>query len=301
MSNIFNGTEPLDYDSLCSYTRQFKRQYKFFQSFTLGKSVLGRNITVFLLGSGRPAVIYCGAHHATEYITAMLLLKFTEDICAHYDSGEQLLGFDLRKILQTQSVYIIPMLNPDGVEIHLNGAAAAGQLRDTIKKISGGDLSNWQANARGVDLNHNYNAGWDILRQMEIKSGITGPAPRQFGGYRAESEPETHALCNLCRRIPFGRAYALHSQGEIIYWDYGDRTPKNAREIGSILASSSGYQLDEPEGMASHGGFKDWFINVFARPGFTIEFGMGKNPLQISDFRPIYEKTLEMMLLSLII
>lgn len=91
---------------------------------------------------------------------------------------------------------------------------------------------------------------------------------------------------------------ALHSQGEEIYWRYGDRTPVRARTMADILGASSGYRVADPEGMASHGGFKDWFISAFGRPGFTIEFGFGENPLPLEDFEPIYRKTREMLLLA---
>ena len=133
---------------------------------------------------------------------------------------------------------------------------------------------------------------------MERENGIDGPSPRQFGGACAESEPETRALTALCRRAQFRHVLALHSQGEEIYWQYGERTPDTARMMANILAASSGYAVAEPTGLASHGGFKDWFIEEMGRPGFTIEMGRGKNPLPLDEFEPIYEKAREMLLLA---
>ena len=71
--------------------------------------------------------------------------------------------------------------------------------------------------------------------------------------------------------------------------------------MAQILASSSGYALSEPEGIASHGGLKDYFIQKYRRPGFTIEVGRGKNPLPPSDAPAIYEKIREMMTLAMIL
>jgi g-D-glutamyl-meso-diaminopimelate peptidase len=124
---------------------------------------------------------------------------------------------------------------------------------------------------------------------------------RQYGGGRPESEPETQALCNLCRRMFFSRAVAFHSQGEEIYWKYGPRTPRCSYELAKKLAASCGYTVAQPEGMAAHGGFKDWFICVFARPGFTVEVGRGVNPLPLTEFEGICDKLFRMLVLGLFI
>ena len=68
-----------------------------------------------------------------------------------------------------------------------------------------------------------------------------------------------------------------------------------------MLAASCGYSLEEPAGLASHGGFKDWFIDTFARPGFTIEIGRGENPLPVEELEPIYARLLEMMLIAVLL
>ena len=71
--------------------------------------------------------------------------------------------------------------------------------------------------------------------------------------------------------------------------------------IAKILAAASGYRLVDNTGLASHGGFKDWFIEYFNKPAYTIEIGKGKNPLPISDFDGIFEKTLPMFAVSTVI
>lgn len=99
-----------------------------------------------------------------------------------------------------------------------------------------------------------------------------------------ESEPETAALTGLCRQAGFRHVLALHTQGEEIYWRYGDNTPSRSRVMAEIMGATSGYAVADPEGLASHGGFKDWFIQEMGRPGFTLEMGKGENPLPLSDF-----------------
>ncbi len=276
------------------------RRYPFLSRFEVGKSVLGRSIWGLKAGAGDEAVLYAGAFHAQEWLTSLVLLRFAERLCQALDSGGQLAGIDCRRALLGRGVVIVPCVNPDGVEIALTGAQAAGDLTDEVLRISGGDLSTWNANARGVDINHNFDAGWHILRQLEQSRGIDGPSPRRFGGWSPASEPETQALTALCGRMNFRSVLALHSQGEEIYWKYGDRTPPGAELMARVLAMSSGYELKTPSSIASHGGFKDWFIEKHGRPGFTVEMGKGKNPLPLDDLEPICERLEEMFMLGVV-
>jgi len=152
------------------------------------------------------------------------------------------------------------------------------------------DFSQWQANARGVDLNHNYNAGFDILKELEAEAGITEPCPTRYGGEYPESEPEVSSLASFIRAEgDISVLAALHTQGEVIYWRYKDIIPPKTKMLANLIAKATGYKLEYPdEEIASYGGCKDWFISTFNRPGFTIECGRGKNPLPISDFVGIY-------------
>ena len=90
------------------------------------------------------------------------------------------------------------------------------------------------------------------------------------------------------------------SQGEEIYYRYGENTPARSPLIAQALSLSSGYTLADPAGTASHGGLKDWFIEAFGRPGFTIEIGRGKNPLPITELEPIYARLIEMLLAAML-
>ena len=261
--------------------------------------MLERPLTLFLLGDGPCETLYVGGVHAMEYITSMLLLRFIGRLCESAADGALLAGLDTAKWLRGHAACILPMLNPDGVALHLHGAATAGVAARTVTRIAQNDFSRWQANARGVDLNHNFNAGFAQLRRQEIARGIRGPAPGRFGGFAPESEPETRALCALCRRIPFAKTIAFHSQGEELYWKYGARTPKHAGQLAERLACAAGYTVCEPAGLAAHGGFKDWFIQTFGRPGFTVEVGKGCNPLPVAQFDGIYARLEPMLALGL--
>jgi g-D-glutamyl-meso-diaminopimelate peptidase len=89
---------------------------------------------------------------------------------------------------------------------------------------------------------------------------------------------------------------AYHSQGEVIYWDFMGLEPPEARPIGEALAADAGYTLEQATGITSYGGFKDWFIQDYRRPGYTVEVGRGRNPLPISQFDKIYSDNLPLLL-----
>jgi len=252
------------------------------QVFTIGKSILGTPIPCIKLGQKDECTLFVGAHHGMEHITAGILLNFAENATNSPMSEDH------------DSIYIVPMINPDGCEFAINGIGAAPHLKNELLRMNGGsDFSHWQANARGVDLNHNYDAGFDVYKEIEKELGIPSGTPTRYSGVHPESEPETKALCDLTRALSrrLKAVVALHTQGEEIYYDYGGKIPAGARELAEKLSSLSGYALSSPDKIASYGGYKDWVIDKLGIPAFTIECGKGKNPLPQSDFGGIMKKT----------
>jgi g-D-glutamyl-meso-diaminopimelate peptidase len=76
------------------------------------------------------------------------------------------------------------MLNPDGVDLQIKGIEAGGILSERLLKMNGReDFSHWQANARGVDLNHNYDAGFHEYKKLEKENDICAGATRYSGEY----------------------------------------------------------------------------------------------------------------------
>lgn len=278
--------------------RTLGHEYPFLRVIPVGGSVLGREIPAIVLEKGEQTVVMAAAFHGQEWITSLVLLQLCGDICAAMAAGQRLAGLDIRRAAAGRRLVLVPQVNPDGVEIALHGAASAGRFAPAVARLGGNRPGLWQANARGVDINHNFPAGWKALHKMEKEKGIAGPSPRQWGGPCPVSEPETDALICLCRKLCPRHVVALHTQGEEIYWKYGPRTPPQAHLMAQVMADASGYKAASPSGLASHGGFKDWFIEETGRPGFTLEMGRGKNPLPLSDFEALYEKAQEMLLLA---
>ena len=287
----------LDYSTSLKIFEELSAEFSFLKPSVVGRTALGRGIFSLTLGSEKNSVILAGGFHGSEWLTSLALYMFTERLCRSIADGNLLCSVDLERAFTQLGVTVIPCVNPDGVEIATRGTEGAKGLKDYVASIECEDYSRWNANALGVDINHNFNAGWEKLRQMELEAGISGPAPRRYGGEYAESEAETRALTRLCRLKRFRSCLALHSQGEELFWQYGERTPKSSEMMAKILADSCGYRLVNNEGLFSHGGFKDWFIEEFGLPGFTMEMGKGENPLPVESLYDIYAQIEEALLL----
>lgn len=256
----------------------------------IGESSLGKPITVLKFGRGRKEVFLSAAHHANEWITTPLLLDFLETFAkAHAERGA-VAGRSAAALYEAVTLYIAPMVDPDGVDIVNGAVAAAGyaRARDIAEDFPGIPFpSGWKANAGGTDLNLNYPAGWEEARRLKFAQGFTKPAPRDFVGEAPLSAPESRAVYEFTRAHDFALILAYHTQGGEIYWRYGDIEPEGARRIGEAMADASGYELaDVPEGSA-YAGYRDWFIEEYRRPGFTVEAGRGANPLPLSQYDSI--------------
>nr|WP_253197668.1 M14 family metallopeptidase [Clostridium algidicarnis] len=281
-----------------------KARYPFIERGILGKSVLEKNLYYIKLGNGPNEVFYNAAHHSLEWITSTLLMKFIEDFSKAYSEDGIINGYRIKDIFNKSTIYIVPMVNPDGVDLVIDGLKRDNPYYSRLIQWNKGssDFSkDWQANIRGVDLNHNYDASWALFKQVEVVYGIYGPGPTRYSGPYPESEPETKSLADFTRAHNFRLVIAYHTQGEVIYWKYLNIIPNDSRKIAEIFSKASGYILSETTGIVSYAGYKDWFIEKFVRPGYTIEVGKGKNPLPISQFDKIYRDNIEVLLLGAIV
>ena len=148
------------------------------------------------------------------------------------------------------------------------------------------------ANLLGVDLNLQYPAGWLQAREIKFSQGYTRPGPRDYVGKAPLTQRESRALADFTSYLDPALILAYHTQGEQIYWKYDDIDVPGALALGQEFARLSGYSLEETPYASGFAGYKDWFIKVWRRPGFTIEAGLGENPLPISQFDTIYAKNL---------
>ena len=153
----------------------------------------------------------------------------------------------------------------------------------------------------GVDLNLQFPAGWANAREIKYSQGFTSPAPRDFVGFGPLTEPEALAVYNFTLAHTFRLILAYHSQGEVIYWQFQNYNPPRALYIGNQFSLVSGYSLESTPYNSSFAGYKDWFIQDYNRPGYTVEVGLGTNPLPISQFDKIYSDNLGILVLGAVL
>jgi g-D-glutamyl-meso-diaminopimelate peptidase len=244
-------------------------------------------------------VLYNAEHHANEWITTPLLLKFAEDLAAASVKGEKIYDQEAAALLQYASVTLIPAVNPDGLDL-VTGELQQGEfyrgaraIADDWPKIP--FPSGWKANIRGTDLNLQYPADWAKAKEIKYAQGVRGPAPRDYVGPAPLSAPESRAMYDDTLALSPSLTISWHTQGGEIYWRYGECEPEGGRKIGELFAKLSGYALTDPAPESGYAGYKDWFIASFDRPGFTVEAGEGTNPLPMTQFDALYQKNLPIL------
>lgn len=294
-SPIVRGKRSYDYTILQNDIRQLVEIYPFIRSRTIGNSVMGKDIFELQIGRGSKKVHMNGSFHAHEWITTPILMQTINEYLLALTNTGSIRGLYMPPYYDAVRLSLVPMVNPDGVNLVINGAPNEQPYRNNVIAINNGslDFSGWKANIRGVDLNNQYPALWD----EEAARKPSQPEPKDFPGYRPLSEPEAIAMANLTREGNFGRALAYHTQGEVIYWGFQGLEPPESQTLVNEFARVSGYR--PVRYVDSFAGYKDWFIQEFRKPGFTVELGKGKNPLPISQFEEIFQENLGIFLASL--
>ena len=296
---------PMTYQ-LCEETvLALVKAYPFLRTEVLTQSAQGRNLRTLVIGNGKRKVIYSAAWHANEWITAPLLLKFVEEFAEALKNGGEIFGVNAGDLAAKVTVYTVPMVNPDGVDL-VTGAIRPGQtVYESAEEIAADFPAipfpgGWKANLNGVDLNLQFPAGWLRAREIKFTQGYTRPAPRDYVGRSPLNQRESRAMAGYTEYIDPDLVLAYHTQGKEIYWTFLDYEVPGARELRERLARVSGYTLTEPAEVSSYAGYKDWFIKIFRRPGFTVEAGSGTNPLPIEQFDEIYRDNLGILVTAAI-
>ena len=284
--------------ALCDQTiDEIIKAYPFVRSEVLTETDFGRTVRTLVLGEGPRQVLFTAAHHANEWITATLLLKFAEELARAMAEGGKIWGVSAATIRRQVTVHLVPMVNPDGVDLVTGAIAPGSEQYDRAMGFSRNYPSipfpeGWKANLNGVDLNLQYPAGWLQAREIKFSQGFTRPGPRDYVGRAPLMEKESRALADYTEAVDPRVALAFHTQGQVIYWQYEDYVVAGAEELAKEFARVSGYSLEETPYASSFAGYKDWFIKLFRRPGFTIEVGLGENPLPLQQFDQIYRENL---------
>ena len=299
--NVVKTNINYTYDILSMNVDSLKTIYPFLTVTNIGKSVLGKELKCIRIGNGLNEVFYSASIHANEWITSVLLMKFIENFCRAYVNNTKIYGLNVREVFNSASIYIVPMVNPDGVDLVTGGLDTTSDAYQNAKIIAENYPiipfpDGWKANIDGVDLNLQFPAGWENARQIKFAQGFTTPAPRDYVGNGPLTQPEAISMYDFTLAHNFRLILAYHTQGRVIYWRFLDYLPPQSREIGERFAKISGYLLESTPYASGYAGYKDWFIQRYNRPGYTIEVGSGENPLPLEQFEQIYRDNIGILL-----
>lgn len=283
---------------------RLKRRYPFVYTRELTKTAGERSICAVQLGLGDTKVLLTGGHHANEYITSMLCWELIEGYMEAVERGGSFGGKNAAALFENAMLYVVPMVNPDGIDL-VTGAITPDEPEYRAARAIAADYpelpfpSGWKANLQGVDLNLNYPAGWERARQIKASRGYGAPAPRDYPGERPLDQPETSALAAYTCCIRPELVLAYHTQGSVIYHTYDGVCLPCADALARELAAASGYVLEPVPPESANAGFKDWFLERFRRPGFTVEAGLGENPLPLSQLDEMYARNAPLLAAAL--
>ena len=294
---------PITSESCNRMILEIVEAYPFCRTEVIGSTAFQRPLRTLVIGTGPRKVIYSASHHANEWITSLVLLKFAEELAQAIAENGTIFGVEAQKIANTATIYMVPMVNPDGVDL-VTGAIPTGSIAyEAAQNLAEfyPDIpfpNGWKANLLGVDLNLQYPAGWLQAREIKFSQGFTQPGPRDYVGRAPLNQPESRALAGYTEFIDPELVLAYHSQGKEIYWQFREYYVPGAKELGEAFARVSGYTLADAPYESSFAGYKDWFIQEFRRPGYTIEAGLGENPLPLSQFDEIYTDNLGILVIA---
>lgn len=276
----------------------------------IGTSLDGRNIYAVTLGNpeAKNQIIISAGIHAREYMTPMLVMAQLEHYLYYYDvKGED--GTSYAEALLDYAICILPMCNPDGITLSQMGldGIRSESLRETILSIYELDqvkfeldgtldeyLSEWKANARGVDLNRNFDT--DDFATYPVMSR---PCYLNYPGESPLSEPETAAMVSYVKSLSNPVfSVAMHSQGEVIYYNCGQSNIDEARSLAESLSSWTGYKLETE--VRHDSAFDDWCNKVMGIPSATVETGKVPCPLPISEFDKIWQDNRDLWLFAVL-
>lgn len=300
---IVDTTVPITSASCDEMIQKIVDTYPFCRTEVLATTDFQRPLRTLVIGTGPRKVIYSASHHANEWITTLVLLKFAEEFAKAIQEGTRIGNVDARTLADAVTIYMVPMVDPDGVDL-VTGAIVEGDIQFELARRISQDFPSipfpdgWKANLLGTDLNLNYPAGWLMAREIKFSQGFTKPAPRDYVGRAPLNQAESRALAGYTEFIDPELVLAYHAQGKEIYWQFMDYEVPGAEELGQRMAAASGYTLTQVTYNSSFAGYKDWFIQNFRKPGYTIEVGMGENPLPLSQFDEIYRDNLPILLIA---
>ncbi|HZK23893.1 MAG TPA: M14 family zinc carboxypeptidase [Oscillospiraceae bacterium] len=245
----------------------------------IGESVEGRAIYALRLGEGEEEIILDAAIHASEWLTAPLVMKLAEEYAHHAHYQTDFASHDVAALLKEVSFWFIPMVNPDGLNLvqagpqAITNGALVEQMLAASEEIE--SFKAWKANIRGVDLNRQFPISWEVLENVQEE-----PAPSHFKGFTPLSEPEARALSEFALARQPLLTLSFHQQGEWLFWYHKQKGAQFDRDqrLAAALAALTGYRYQYYDD--NGGKYMDFVIQELGVPAITVEVGTVVGDLQ---------------------
>ena len=274
----------------------------------IGQTADGNRLYDFRVGN--PAaerhLLVFGGIHAREYITAQLVMRQLVQLLSDQSTNGSYENIAVRELLSNTEIHFIPMANPDGISISQLGLEGlrTEAVRETVRQIALKDgkaltetyLRQWKSNANGVDLNRNFDALWESYNDH-----LGHASADHYKGTAPECELESKALADLTRQFQFDATLSYHTQGEVIYWNFGQEGElKNmSLLLANCVSELTGYRLDGNFQALDTAGYKDWAISKLGIPSLTIEAGHGGNPVDPAQMDAIWRENRDVVPMTL--
>ena len=278
---------------------------------TIGNTKDGRAIYDAVIGNpnGASHFIVVYSQHGSEHINTQLAMRQIEYVLTTWTNGGSYGDKTFSDIFSNVCFHVIPMANPDGVTIAQLGvdglrteaARTVVNMCYELDKEHGkvyGSFEDYEkkfkANANGVDLNKNFNAGW-----KEMDNNVNYPSTDGYKGEGAVSEEETQAIVSLAETYPISAVIGIHSPGDRIIWNYGaeGEVLSAGKTLAETLHALTWYGMAEESHYTNRvaGGMAEYFVSERNLPALSIMTGGGTLPVSMSYFADIFGRNLNVI------
>lgn len=277
-----------NYNALQEHIKKIKENFDFVSISSIGKSWCKRNIYSLSIGEGESSVLFLSDFSDTTGITSEILLTFFERLCIAYKNDLKISAVKIRSILRDQKIVIVPITNPDGLEISYSNGENAFCYKGLVQKASDNNFSKWISNARGVEINKNFPYRFSDTQSIMKKPSVFG-----YKGPSETSEPETKAIVTLCKAINPKYAITLSCSGKYISCQCS-KCASDCAMMTQVFKSVSGLPIKRIKPCEAYGSFGGWFSKNFSVPSFCFSV----SERTVTNFKSLYDKHEELLILS---
>ena len=277
-----------NYNALQEHIEKIKENFDFVSITSIGKGWCKRNIYSLSIGEGESSVLFLSDFSDTAGITSEILLTFFERLCVAYKNDLKISAVKIRSILREQKIVIVPITNPDGLEISCSDGENALCYKGLVQRAADNNFSEWISNARGVEIDKNF-----PYRFSDTKSIMKNSSAFGYKGPFEASELETQAIISFCKDIHPKYTITLSCSGEYISCQCS-KCASDCAMMTQVFKSVSGLPIKRIKPCEAYGSFGGWFAKSFSAPSFC--FSVSKR--SVADLKSLYDKYEELLLLS---